>query len=377
MTRTGETGGVGALIRIPLRVLLPCLAVSLAAFGAVAVGLAGVWGTSGYLMRQVDNNLLACATSMLSDGFVAAPGSGPVSGQVPPGSCDMELLSASGQVLILAVPADAYGPAIPAGGSWLAAHLARPVTVPGARTGGRWRVVIEAVHYQPQRILYVYGPDDVEYVISGRPGHGSGGMLVVMAGLAGTGRITGRLAAGYAAAAGTVLGLLAVAALVLTRAIVRPLREAAELAEGTGQAAAGGLPQVMPRRGVHPGEDGSRWPFGMTLMRVPEQLRASRAAEAAARRSADEMSEHLGEAGLELLRSVNVVRGFAEYYRQQPKTPATHLDRMLQRVADEATRMETLIEGLGAHSPKGSTEPDLRPTRHAAASGHPASRRAE
>ena len=77
MTRTGETGGVGALIRIPLRVLLPCLAVSLAAFGAVAVGLAGVWGTSGYLMRQVDNNLLACATSMLSDGFVAAPAAPP------------------------------------------------------------------------------------------------------------------------------------------------------------------------------------------------------------------------------------------------------------------------------------------------------------
>ena len=101
MTRTGETGGVGALIRIPLRVLLPCLAVSLAAFGAVAVGLAGVWGTSGYLMRQVDNNLLACATSMLSDGFVAAPGLRPGLRPGAAGSCDMELLSASGQVLIL------------------------------------------------------------------------------------------------------------------------------------------------------------------------------------------------------------------------------------------------------------------------------------
>jgi hypothetical protein len=377
MTRTGETGGVGALIRIPLRVLVPCLAVSLAACGAVAAGIAGVSGASGYLMRQADSNLLACARSMMSGGLVAAPGSGPVSGPVPPGSCDMELLSASRQVLILAVPAGADGPAIPAGGSWLAAHLARPITVPDARTSGRWRVVIEAVHYQPQRILYVYGPDDVEYVISGRPGHGSGGMLVVMAGLAGTGRITGRLAAGYAAAAGIVLGLLASAALVLTQAIVRPLREAAELAQSAGQAAVGGLPQVMPRRSAGPGEDSSRWPSCLTLTTVPEQLRASRAAEAAARRSADEMSEHLGEATLELLRSVNVVRGFAEYCRQQPQPPAAHLDRMLQRVADEAARMETLIEGLGVHSPTGSTGPDLRPARHAASSGHPASRRAE
>ena len=156
----------------------------------------------------------------------------------------MELLSATGQVLTLAAPGTAYGPAIPAVGSWFAAHLTRPVTVPGAGSSGRWRVVIEAVHYQPQRILYVYGPDDVKYLISVRPGHGSGGLLVVMTGLAGTGPITERRAAGYAAAAGTALVLLAGAALALTRTILRPLRQAAELAESAGQAADGRLPQV-------------------------------------------------------------------------------------------------------------------------------------
>jgi len=224
---------MGALTRMPLRVLLPCLAVSLVAVGALAAGLAGVSAASGYLVRQTDNDLLACAGNMLSHGFVAVPGSGPVPSQVPSGACDMELLSASGQVLALAAPGTAHGPAIPAGGSWLTAHLARPVTVPGAGTSGLWRVVIEAVRYQPQRILYVYGPDDVRYVISGQPGHGSGGMLVVMAGLA----TAGRLAAGYAAVAGTVLVLLAAAALGLTQAIVRPLRRAAKLAENAGHAA--------------------------------------------------------------------------------------------------------------------------------------------
>ena len=322
---------MGALTRMPLRVLLPCLAVSLVAIGAVAAGLAGESAASGYLMRQTDNNLLACARSMLSQGFVAPPSSGPVSSL--PGPCDMELLSASGQVLTLAAPGTADGPAIPAGGSWLTAHLDRPVTVPGAGASGRWRVVIEAVRYQPRRILYVYGPDDVMYVISRQPGHGSGGMLVVMAGLA----ATGRLAADYAAAAGAVLVLLAAAALGLTQAIVRPLRRAAELAENAGHAA---------------GADRSHWPFGMRLTRLPEQLRASRAAEAAARRSADQMSQHLGETALELLRSVNVVRGFAEYYRQQPKPPAARVDRMLRRVADEAAQMQTLIEGLGARPPQ-------------------------
>ncbi len=353
---------MGALIRIPLRVLLSCLAVSLVAFGAAAVGMAGVSAASGYLMRQADDNLLACARSMLSHGFVAPPSSGPVSSPLPPGTCDMELLSASGQVLTLAAPGTASGPAVPAGGSWFAAHLGRPVTVPGAGTGGRWRVVIEAVRYQPQRILYVYGPDDVRYMISARPGPGpgSGGMLVVMAGPAGTGRLT----AGYAAAAGTVLALLAGAALALTRAILRPLREAAELAESAGQAADERLPHVIARRSVHPGAEGSHWPLGMTLMRMPDQLRASRTAEAAARRSADEMSQHLGETTSELLRSVNVVRGSAQHYQQQPEPGAARLDRMMRRVAEEAAHMETLIEGLEA-PPTGPARPDLRATCHA------------
>lgn len=332
---------MGALIRIPLRVLLPFLAVSLVASGTVAVGIAGVLGAGSYLIRQADNDLLACAGSMLSHRFVAAP----VSSQASPAACGTELLNAGGQMLTLAAPGTAPGPAIPSGGSWLAAHVGRPVTVPGAGTSGRWRVLIEAVRYQPQRILYVYGPDDVRYVISGGPGRGSGGMLVLMAGLAGT----GPLQTGYAVAAGAVLVLLAGAAFALTQAILWPLREAAELAESAGQAAAGEIPRVMSRLGVRAGrETGNHWPFGTTLRRMPEQLRASHTAEVAARRLADQMSEHLGEASLELLKSVNVVRGFAEYYRQQPTPRAAHLDRMLRRVADEAARMETLIEGLGA-----------------------------
>ena len=76
---------MGALVRAPLWVLLPGLAVGLAVFGAVATGIAGVSVTSGYLTRQADNNLLACAGSMLSHGFVAAPGPGPVARPDSPG----------------------------------------------------------------------------------------------------------------------------------------------------------------------------------------------------------------------------------------------------------------------------------------------------
>jgi hypothetical protein len=366
---------VGAGIPVPLRVLLPCLAVGLVAFGAVAVGVAGVSGTGGYLMRRADSSLLACAGTVLSGGVVAAPGSGPPSGQPPPpGTCGWELLSASGQVLALAAPRAAAGPAIPVSGSWLAAHQARPVTVPGARAGGHWRIVIEAVHYwrivvrparyRLQRVPYAYGPGDVEYVINQRPGPGSSGMVVVMTGLAAADRVTGRVLADYAAAAGAALVLLAVAALAVTQAILRPLRQAAGLADS---AAAGRFPRVMPRGDARAGAAGSRWPFGRALMTVPEQLRASQAAEAVARRSADEMSKRLGETALELRRSVSIVRGFAEYRRQRPEPPAAGLDRMLRRVADEAARMEMLIDGLSRAHPQDPPEPGPRPARRAAA----------
>jgi hypothetical protein len=344
---------VGARIRLPLEVLLPCVAVCLVASGAAAIGAVCVQAAGGDVMRQADEGLRACASSMLSRGPVAVPGSGAVPGQAPPVACGMELLSVSGQVLIPA-PAGAGGPAIPATRSWLAAHLAGPVTVPGSGSGGRWRVVIKAVHYQAQRMLFVFGPDDLRYLISGPAGHGSSGMLIVMAGLAGT----GQAAAGYPAAAGTVLVLLAAAAFALTRVILRPLREAAGLAGDAGQGAGDRLEDVMARLDVLADRAPGR--YGMTLARLRDRLHASHAAEAAARRSAADLSEQLGEICLQLRRSVSILHGFTEYC-QQDKPPPASLDRMLHRVTGEITRMETLAEGLHMRSADESTGPDCRP----------------
>jgi two-component system OmpR family sensor kinase len=250
--------------------------------------------------------------------------------------------------------------------------------VPGARAGGHWRIVVEAVHYwrivvgparyRLQRVPYAYGPGDVEYVINQRPGPGTSGMVVVMTRAAAADRVAGRVLADYAAAAGAVLVLLAVAALAVTQAILRPLRQAAKLADS---AAAGRFPRVMPHGGARAGAAVSHWPFGRALMTVPEQLRASQAAEAVARRSADEMSKRLGETALELRRSVSVVRGFAEYRRQRPELPAAGLDRMLRRVADEAARMEMLIDGLSRAHPQDPPEPAPRPARRAPAPSGP------
>jgi hypothetical protein len=350
----GQTGCVGARIRLPVWVLLPWVAVCLVASGAAVIGAVCVLAADRSVVRQADDELRACAGSMLSRGPVAVPGSGAVPGQAPPVPCGLELLSMSGQVLIPA-PAGAGGPAIPASRSWLAARLAGPVTVPGSGSGRRWRLVIKAVRYQAEHMLFVFGPDDLRYLISGPAGHGSSGMLVVMAGLAGT----GRAAAGYAAAAGTVLVLLAAAAFTMTRAIVRPLREAARLAADAGLGAAGRPGDARASLGVLADRDHGR--YGMTLARMSERLQASHAAEAAARRSAADMAGYLEQACLQLRRPAAIVRGFAEYCRQQGKPPPAGLDRMMHRVTGEITRMETLVEGLRTRSAAESAGPDRRP----------------
>ncbi|MGH3177197.1 MAG: hypothetical protein ACRDPF_25415 [Streptosporangiaceae bacterium] len=340
---------MGARIRLPLRVLLPCVAVCLAASGAAAIGAVCVRAVGGNVIRQADDGLRACASSMLSHGLVAVPGSGAVPGQAPPVACEMELLSVSGQVLIPA-PDGAGGPAIPASGSWLAAHLAGSVTVPGFGNSGRWRVVIKVVHYQAQRMLFVFGPDDLRYLISGTAGHGSAGMLVVMAGLAGA----GKPAAGYAAAAGTVLVLLAAAAFAVTRAILRPLREAAKLAADAGHGGGGRPEDVMASLGALADR------YGMTAASMRQRLQASHAAEAAARRSAADMAGHLEQACLQLCRPAAIVHGFTEYCRKHGRPPPAALDQMMQRVTGEVTQMETLVDGLRMGSAGQSTGSDRR-----------------
>ncbi len=307
---------MGARVRIPLWVSLPCVAVSVVALGTVAAGAVGITGTRGYLTRQTDSNLLACAGGTMGQRLVDWPAPGPA----PSGGCDAELLSASGQVLALPSAGTGRGPAIPVGRAWLAAHTARPVTVPGV--GGSWRVLLEAVHYQPQRILYVYGPDDVQYAISGRTGPGPAGLLVVMARTAGLGRLTAQIAASYAPAAGAVLVLLAAAGLAMTRAVLRPLRETARFG-----------------------------PFAPAVAKVSERMDASRATEAAAHRSVAEMTGRLSEVSQELRTPVSIVRGFAESCRQRGKPGPTASDPMMRRIADEITRIETLVAQLDADPP--------------------------
>jgi signal transduction histidine kinase len=117
-----------------------------------------------------------------------------------------------------------------------------------------------------------------------------------------------------------VLVVLAVAALAVTRILLRPLREASN----------------------NPAKFQAAQP---ALSRISAHMDASRAAEATARRSTAEMAERITEVSLELRTSVSIVRGFAESCRQPGKPPSAD-DPMLRRAVGEAARIETLVARL-------------------------------
>jgi len=161
-----------------------------------------------------------------------------------------------------------------------------------------------------------------------------------MAGVAGTAQV----AVGSAAAAGTALVLLAAAAFAVTRAILRPLRAPGRLTADAGQDAIGRFEEALARAGIPangpPGQD------AMMLAGIRERLRASRAAEAAARGSAAGLAGQLARTCLQLRRPASIVAGYAGYLRQQHKPEPASPGPMLRRVIGEITRLETLIEGL-------------------------------
>jgi len=80
------------------------------------------------------------------------------------------------------------------------------------------------------------------------------------------------------------------------------------------------------------------------LASLRERLRASRATEAAARRSAAGMAGHLAETCLQLRRPTSIVHGYAGHLRQQHKPRPASPGQMLHRLTGEITRMDMPAE---------------------------------
>jgi len=178
----------------------------------------------------------------------------------------------------------------------------------------------------------------------------SGMVRVVASNLGDIERTVSRLSAIVVGAGAGVLVILGFACHWLVRRSLRPLSEI----ERTAEAIAGGdLSRRVPlrHRRTEIGRLG-RSINGM-LAQIEKAVRdrseseaAARRAAEAARRSEERMRRFVADASHELRTPLTSIRGFAELYRQEGARDAEEAGRLLRRIEDEAARMSLLVDDL-------------------------------
>lgn len=206
----------------------------------------------------------------------------------------------SGNQLVIVTGADGRPGPARAGNAAHAGQLAVDRASSGA---GSWLVVAEPVRYSAHRILFTYGSDGYFLHVTSTSRPGTDGTLVIGLDLRSVSQAITKITVSVVAVSGAAVLVLAFASLAVSRAVLRPLARAETTAAG-----------------------------------------------------------FLAGACSELRRPVSVVRGCAEYYRLRGPLTAGELDRMMSRIADEAARIDAIIDdlaGTGRDQPRpaGSAEP--------------------
>lgn len=375
--------------RPSLTVRLIAAALLLLAAGAGISGVATVLLARGYLMGQADRQLRAYADRLTSHPFEATPFSGPVlvSGPVlAPGGLGgggpgrggfgIEVRGPGGQLVMRTGAGTRSGPVIPAVPAGIAAHAGRPVTVAAGGGGVGWRVIAEPVHYRARRILFDYSAQDFALFISGKARPGLAGTLVVGLDLASTGRTIGRLAITGIAVGGVVTLAVACLGAGVIGAILRPVtRTPITQLERTARAVAAG--ELACRLPVPPDGTAGRLASSLNTMlsQLDRGLAARAESEAAARRATERMCRLISDTGRRLRRPLSVIEGFAESCRPGGRTLAGDPDRMMRRVADEAARMDALVNDLETGYAAAGAENPHHPYESAGEAAAPPARR--
>ncbi|MCG5219929.1 sensor histidine kinase [Streptosporangium sp. KLBMP 9127] len=293
--------------RTPLRVKLIAATLALLALGLALIGVGSVSVLHGYLIDRVDGQL-----SMISGEVVRRSQRGPnavANLRLPPDGI-VQVRARGGHVLVTLSGMDAEGipgPVVPN------RSPVGPFTVPAQSGGGEWRI----------RVLTV-----------------GAGSYVVATDLSEVGQITSRLALIELLGGGAVMLILAGIGIVTVRRSLRPLAEIEHTAEAI---AAGDLGRRVP--GIDPRTEVGRLARSLNgmLAQIEAAFQARSESEAAARRSEEKMRRFVADASHELRTPLTSIRGFAEFYRQNPEgDPAA----LLRRVEDEAARMGLLVDDL-------------------------------
>jgi two-component system, OmpR family, sensor kinase len=306
-----------------LPVRLAAVAVCLVAAGAGAITAASHLAARTYLVRQAEQQLRSYTGFLTSHpftvfpGYRTAPGASGLGGTAR--ALSIQVCASGGLVLINAGPA---------------ARLA---------DGGSWLTITEPIHYQAHHIPFVYGAEDSSFSVTGPMRPGMAGTLRVGLDLASTGQAVDRVTVTCLAASGIVLLLTAWAAALVTRVLLRP---AARMAQTADAVATGDLSARMPLRRAHGHLGRLARSVNRMLGQAEQTLSATAQAEAAARDSSARMGQVIADTAGHLRRPVSVLAGLAEHYRERGQAGDDDLDGMMQQVAEQASRLEVLLDDL-------------------------------
>jgi two-component system, OmpR family, sensor kinase len=326
--------------RTPLRVKLITALLALVALALAIISFTSTVVFQGYLLRQADINLTTALNNAY--GSLAAMNNG----QYGPGTHQtiapgyvVEALNPDGSLITFGNGGRTPNPpALPTNPSWLAAHANRHFTVPSSNGITNWRVLFEEVPgikvEDPQTGAVT--TETVTLVVSQQIGDIDRPIR-------------------YLAGLDVVVSLIIMLGLgVVTVAVVRTnLRPLDDIEETAHDIAAGHLDRRVPDRDPRTEVGRLGQSINTMLTQIETAFRAQQQSEEAAVQSEDRMRRFIADASHELRTPLTAIRGFAEYYRQRGgaegnggSLPGEDLDRIMQRVEAEASRMGVLVEDL-------------------------------
>ena len=320
--------------RTPLRVKLITALLALVALALAVISFTSIAVFRGYQLNQTDRQLQNLQAKV--DNVLATAGPGSRELAYEPNGYIVEGLNSSGQTISgfgniqhLSSPPPRIHPT----SAWLKANNARPVTVASTSGDGSWRVIVQAVP-----------------LLNETTGAESTGYLIV-------GQDLGALASSirYLTTLDVVVSLIIMLGLgVVSVAVVRTnLRPLDDIEETAHDIAAGHLDRRVPDRDPRTEVGRLGQSINTMLAQIETAFLAQQESEAAAVQSEDRMRRFIADASHELRTPLTAIRGFAEYYRQRGgaegsggSLPAEDLNRIMQRVEAEASRMGVLVEDL-------------------------------
>jgi two-component system, OmpR family, sensor kinase len=345
--------------RTSLRTKLITAVLVLVAIAVAAISLASTYMVRAYLIGQHDNELLAQVSAVnysthlpqgVGVGYASPTRSDVVVGLEQPGS----QLSWDPAMTLPFMSNNDPLPRLPTSGNWANGSRGVTLNLPAQSGPNTWRVMAESANFTNEST-----------------GTTTQANLVVAVDLGNINALTTRLILFDLAVGGAILVVLAAVGAAVVQANLRPLNDIELTAS---QIAKGHLNHRIPERDPRTEIGSLGHSLNAMLSQIETAFHAQEESEQAAHRSEDRMRRFIADASHELRTPLTTIRGFAEYYRQRGGLRKLHdqnqlsgtspagstapdgsagdgltaqdLDRIMQRLEAEASRMGLLVEDL-------------------------------